>query len=143
METPATEASQAESKYQVKGTKNDSPADKVDSNEEEKKAQTNKNKDKKSENKKKGSPKKLITINSINLMDFSSYEEAAEAIHNALATYKNASADSIKGTLVNYMKKQCIAGLKEREALLKDAVKSSNILTQCVHDCEELTGSKD
>ena len=134
METPTTEASQAESKYQVKGKQNGDPKEdkKADVKDEEKKAQTNKNKDKKNntgDQKKKDSPKKLIAINSINLMDFTSWDEAAEAIHNSLATHKNASPDSIKGSLVNYFKKQCIAGLKEREALLKDGVKSANILT--------------
>lgn len=85
----------------------------------------------------------MITINSIKLADFNSWDKAAEAISNSLLTYKVASPDKIKSTVINYFKKQCVAGLRMREKILKDGGDTTNILTQSVLECEELTGSKD
>jgi hypothetical protein len=63
------------------------------------------------------------------LADFNSWDKAAEAISNSLLTYKVASPDKIKSTVINYFKKQCVSGLKLREKILKDGGEKTNILT--------------
>jgi hypothetical protein len=85
----------------------------------------------------------MVPLGSIKLNDFESWDKAAEAISNSLLTYKVASPDKIKSTVINFFKKQCVAGLKIREKILNDGGETKTLLTQCVLECQELTGSKD
>ena len=68
-------------------------------------------------------------MNSVRLNEFESWDKAAEAISNSLLTYKVASPDKIKSTVINYFKKECVAGLKIREKILKDGGETKTLLT--------------
>lgn len=60
-----------------------------------------------------------------------------------MLSYQSNSPDKIKNTLINFIKKQCVNGLKLREKLVNDGGQSNSILTESVLSCEEITGSKD
>lgn len=62
--------------------------------------------------------KNTILLSSIELSDYSDHAEAAEAISHALSTYANQSPESIRISLINYLKKQLRAGAKAREEIL-------------------------
>lgn len=126
--TPASEP-----KYQVKGTVN------TPNPEEKKKSRGPRNG--RGGNRKesdKHDKTKTIKMDSIDFEDYATHDEAAEAISFALSTYASTSAEAIRASVINYLKKQLRAGLKLRtEILAKGSIESPSVLTQCILSCEE------
>ena len=73
-------------------------------------------------------------INSINLEDYSTFEEAAEAISAALSTYKNNGPDQIHDTVVNYVKKQVTSGIINKKGVFSqcELSKTPSVADFCV-----------
>ena len=71
-----------------------------------------------------------IFLNSIELSDYSTHAEAAEAISHALSTYASVSPENIRPTVINYLKKQIRAGVKVRNAILSSGkIENPSVLT--------------
>lgn len=85
----------------------------------------------------------MIKINTIKFEDFKSWDKLAEAVAESLNSYQSNAPDKIKNSLINFVKRQCVLGLKLREKLVNDGGESTSILTESVLSCEELTGAKD
>lgn len=88
---------------------------------------------------KKDEKKNTILLSSIELSDYSTHAEAAEAISHALSTYASNSPENIRPTLINYFKKQIRAGVNIRNTILESGkIENPSVLTQCVLECAEL-----
>jgi hypothetical protein len=88
---------------------------------------------------KKDEKKNTILLSSIELSDYSTHAEAAEAISHALSTYASNSSENIRTSLINYLKKQIREGVKIRNQILESGkIENPSVLTQCVLECGEL-----
>ena len=66
--------------------------------------------------------------------DYSTFEEAAEAISAALSTYKDNGPDHIHDSVVNYVKKQVTKGIKDKKGVfsLCELSKTPSVADFCV-----------
>ena len=88
---------------------------------------------------KKDEKKNTIFLSTIELSDYLTHAEAAEAISHALSTYASNSPENVRSSLINYLKKQLRAGAKGRNAILESGkIENPSVLTQCVLECAEL-----
>ena len=79
---------------------------------------------------KKEDKKNTIFLSTIELSDYSTHAEAAEAISHALSTYASNSPENIRPSLINYLKKQLRAGAKGRNAILESGkIENPSVLT--------------
>ena len=74
--------------------------------------------------------KNTIFLNTIDLSDYATHAEAAEAISHSLSTYASASPENIRITIINYLKKQIRAGAKLRKDILESGkIENPSVLT--------------
>ena len=96
-----TAAGSADPKYQKKSDKTQKDSSKPDRRGRDRGGRNSGKKEEK---------KNTIFLSSIELSDYATHAEAAEAISHALSTYASNSPENIRPTIINYLKKQIRAG---------------------------------